>query len=417
MANPLRSLADLPEKEILLEWYRNQNTTGKLLVNNHIHSPYSFSAFNSLQEAFEMAARQKIQVLGLNDFFVADGYDEFWKLALKYSCFPLFNIEFIGLLQEEQKNNIRINDPNNPGRTYFSGKGLDYPFHQSFFKRRAVRKLRKESQNQVKQMIQKTDALLKALNPSLSLTYEDIRKELARELVRERHIAKALRILMHKHYTTQEQQSAFLTELYGGKASKVDPSDNAALENELRGALLKSGGRAFVEENPDAFLPLDKIISIIRDAGGIPCYPVLLDDKNGTYTEFEQDAEKLCKSLQMMNVHCIELIPGRNDNSILEKFVRYFHSQDFIISFGTEHNAPDMIPLTVTARGKKELSADVEAIGVEGACVVAAHQYLRAKGHQGYIYKCGTWAIDRKEEFASLGKAVINYFLVEGKNA
>jgi hypothetical protein len=401
----------MPEKEFLLEWSEQNASSEVLHINNHIHSPYSFSAFSRLQEAFEMAKDEKIQVLGLNDFFVADGYDEFWELALKYRCFPLFNIEFIGLLQEEQKNKIRINDPNNPGRTYFSGKGLDYPFHQSFFKKRSVRKLRKESQKQVKEMIHKTDAIIKSINPSLSLTYEGIRKDLARELVRERHIAKALRILIHTHYATLEQKLVFLTELFGGKAGKADPSDNAALENEIRGALLKSGGRAFVEEDPDAFLALDKIIAIIRDAGGIPCYPVLLDDKNGVCTEYEQDQEKLCRSLQQMNVHCIELIPGRNDKTILENFVRYFHAQGFIISFGTEHNAPDMIPLTITARGATELSPDIKAIGEEGACVIAAHQYLRAKGHQGYIYKCGTWAIDRKEEFAALGKAVIRYFL------
>ena len=39
----------------------------------------------------------------------------------------LFNIEFISLNVEDQKNGIRVNDPSNPGRTYLSGKGLTSP--------------------------------------------------------------------------------------------------------------------------------------------------------------------------------------------------------------------------------------------------------------------------------------------------
>ena len=58
-------------------------------------------------------------------------------------------------------------------------------------------------------------------------------------------------------------------------------SDIPALDNEIRGNLLKSGGKAFVEEDENAFMSLDEVIEIILAAGGIPCYPVLLDDKNG----------------------------------------------------------------------------------------------------------------------------------------
>ena len=94
-------------------------------ANGHIHTPYSFSAFIALETAFKMAVEEKIAVLGINDFYVTDGYDAFHEGCVRNKIFPLFNIEFIGLLKTEQKNGIRINDPNNPGRIYFSGKGLD----------------------------------------------------------------------------------------------------------------------------------------------------------------------------------------------------------------------------------------------------------------------------------------------------
>jgi hypothetical protein len=66
---------------------------------------------------------------GNKRFFVTDGYESFQEEAADKGILPLFNIEFIALLREEQKAGIRINDPNNPGTVLFCGKGLDYPFH------------------------------------------------------------------------------------------------------------------------------------------------------------------------------------------------------------------------------------------------------------------------------------------------
>ena len=130
-------------------------------ANGHIHTPYSFSAFPELETAFKMACDEKIAVLGINDFYVTDGYDAFHNGCLTHNIFPLFNIEFIGLLPEEQKNGIRINDPNNPGRIYFSGKGLDYPFKTGWMQNRQLKSVIKESQNQVKAMIAKLNELIR----------------------------------------------------------------------------------------------------------------------------------------------------------------------------------------------------------------------------------------------------------------
>ena len=49
-----------------------------------------------------------------------------------------------------------------------------------------------------------------------------------------------------------------------------------------------------------------------------------------------------------------------------------------------------MIPLTVTARGSVPLDESLKKIAWEGACVIAAHQYLRADGRQGYVLPDGT---------------------------
>jgi hypothetical protein len=385
-------------------------------ANGHIHTPYSFSAFRALDTAFKMAVTEKIAVLGINDFYVTDGYKAFYDGCLSYKIFPMFNIEFIGLLKEEQKKGIRINDPNNPGRIYFSGKGLDYPFKVGWIQRRQLNSVKRESQNQIKAMISKLNRLISKEKPGEKLTYAAIKREYAHELVRERHIAKALRELALTVSPSPDEQIQFLENLYGGKKSKAGISNSAALENEIRSYLLKSGGAAFVEEDKNSFLELRKIIKIIIKAGGIPCYPVLLDDPNGNCTEFEADAEKLYESLKGLGIECIELIPGRNDFAILKKFVEFFNYKGFIITFGTEHNTPEMIPLTVTTRDSVPLDDAMKKIAWEGVCVIAAHQYLRADGRQGYVLPDGTHSKKQMKELANLGQLVIEYFLNKYEN-
>jgi len=404
-------LEDFPTIEIMTKNLNGISVPPYREANCHIHTPYSFSSFSDMDTIFTMARNEKIALLGINDFYVTDGYDSFLKGSLNNNIFPLFNIEFIGLMKEEQKRGIRINDPNNPGRVYFSGKGLDYPFHTGYMLRKQLKSVIQESQVQIKAMISRLNGLIRPINPALSLSYEIIKNKYAHNLVRERHIAKALRIDAVEHFSTTEDKIGFLEKLYGGRKSKADLSDAASLENEIRSNLLKSGGAAFVEEDEKSFLELQKIIKIIMKAGGIPCYPVLLDDQSGKCTEFESDPEKLHISLKNLGIECIELIPARNDINLLKNFVEFFHTKGFIITFGTEHNTPEMMPLTVSTRGYVPLDESLKKIAWEGACIIAAHQYLRADGRQGYVLPDGTHNVEQKRELAALGKLIIEYYL------
>jgi hypothetical protein len=404
-------LSDFPSYEELIKKMNGSKVPVYREGNGHIHTPYSFSAFENLEAVFSMAKDEGIAVLGINDFFVTDGYDPFYFSCLHNNIFPLFNIEFIGLLKKEQKAGIRINDPNNPGRIYFCGKGLDYPFKPGWQDKRHLNKVIKESQNQVRTMIDKLNNLVEPANPSLIFTYEGIKNKYARELVRERHLAKAVRVMAMKNFSTAEEQVGFIETLCGGKKTRAGLSNPAALENEIRSNLLKAGGAAFVQEDEKSFLNLKKIIRIIVNAGGIPCYPVLLDDPSGKFTEFENDYEKLYSSLSSLGIGCIELIPGRNDLAVLKNFVEFFHKKGFVITFGTEHNTPELIPLTVSSRGSVPLDESLKKIAWEGICVIAAHQYLRAQSRQGYVLDDGTLSLDQKNGLAKLGLMVIEYFL------
>ena len=68
-------LKDYSIKTELLNWYRQNKTDSIREVNAHIHTPYSFSAFRDVEQIFDMAMKEGVSVLGINDFYVTDGYE------------------------------------------------------------------------------------------------------------------------------------------------------------------------------------------------------------------------------------------------------------------------------------------------------------------------------------------------------
>jgi hypothetical protein len=70
-------LAGFPEKEQILSEFESRGEKGVMLVNGHFHTPFSFSAFTEIEQALKMAEEEKVQVLGINDFYTTDGYAEF----------------------------------------------------------------------------------------------------------------------------------------------------------------------------------------------------------------------------------------------------------------------------------------------------------------------------------------------------
>lgn len=403
--------ANFPDKQVLLEKRKGKSDKEVLLVNGHFHTPFSFSAFTEIEQPFKMAEAEGVQVLGINDFYTTDGYPEFTALASKYKIFPLYNIEFMALQRDLQEQGVRVNDPANPGRTYMSGKGLSFPFKIGYPELALLEQVQHESNVQTAEMVEKLNVFLSEINAGFSFSFDALKAKYAKNMLRERHIAKALRIAIDEKFSTPEEKQAFYLRVFSGKELKSKLSDVTGIENEIRGNLLKTGGRAFVPEDPKAFLSLEQVKAVIISAGGIPCYPVLLDDAKGNFTDYEGDFVQLYETLVGKGIYCIELIPGRNTFAVLKEFVTFFRSKKFLITFGTEHNTPQLDPIKVSCSGGVDLDADLERIGYEGACIIAAHQYLVAKGEQGYFGADGVAKTKEYSTFVELGQAVISHFI------
>lgn len=396
-------LEHFPDRATLLESAREELDFPALKVNNHIHSPFSFSAFGSIEQAVRMASDEEVKVLGINDFYVTDAYGEFIEKCRKYRLFPLLNVELIGISKEDQAAGIRVNDPANPGRTYISGKGLAYP---SILPRDQQEKLDgvvKESNIQVAKMIDLLNRWLEFQQAGFSLSVDEIMKEHAMLLLRERHVTKALRLKLEESAEDDDAFYRLLEQVYGGLSSEKKREDIAGIEDELRSRLLKAGAPAFVPEDDKAFMQLDEIIGIIKDAGGIPTYPMLLDGAGGGITEFEKDRGKLLEVLRERGIRSVEMIPLRNRMEVLKSYAEYFYEQGFIVSFGTEHNTTAMLPLTVRAKHSEALDERLVQISFNGAACLAAHQYLCMKEGPGYRQV-------ERSEMEHLGRAVLDHY-------
>ena len=185
--------------------------------------------------------------------------------------------------------------------------------------------------------------------------------------------------------------------------------DFAGIENEIRGNLLKAGGSAFIPESPEAFLDMAMVCRMILESGGIPTYPFLADDSNGNFTAFEAPKEKVIEILRARNICSVEFITPRNSLAVLEEYADYFNKSGFVVTFGSEHNTPVMEPVELFARNSTPLSPLLLEINYQGACIIAAHQYLVATEGIGYVNIDGKPDTDKREYYVTLGKALIEY--------
>ncbi|HLW07061.1 MAG TPA: hypothetical protein VKY45_05810 [Marinilabiliaceae bacterium] len=398
-----------PDKEALFKKADTLQDWTSPKVNAHMHTPYSFSAFENIPQALDMAVAEEVKVVGINDFYTTDGYAEWARECEARKLFPLFNIEFISLNREDQVNNIRVNDPNNPGRTYLSGKGLSFPVQLENPYLQQLIDVRNESNHHVEQMCTILNLVLEEHGANFKLSYPDIEKEMTHGNVRERHLAKALRLKIEEHFSADESKIEFYKKIFGGKKLKSDIIDFAAVENEIRGNLLKAGGGAFIPEDPAAFLDMEAVRQIILQSGGIPTYPFLADDAKGNFTDFEEDKEKVAGLLKERGIASIEFITTRNSVKVLEEYADYFYKNGFVVTFGSEHNTPAMEPIELFARGKTPLSPKLMEINLKGASVTAAHQYLVAKGEKGYVDLKGEPDVNQRDMYEKLGRALIEF--------
>ncbi len=388
-------------------------------VNSHIHIPPNFSAFQSVAQAVNLAAEQNVKVLGVSNYYHYGVYGEFAAAVRAKGIFPLFGLEIICLLNDLVKAGVKINDPGNPGKMYLCGKGITQFDPMNAQASQLIRIIRTNDSHRMAAMVKQIAAVFESRGVATGVTEETVKDMIVRRhgslpqtvYLQERHVAQAFQEALFARVPAEGRIAALNTVL--GAVSKSGPDDAVKIQNDIRSHLMKAGKVGYVEET---FVNFPEAYQLILELGGIPCYPTLADGVSPV-THFEQPVEKLIESLKQRRIYMAEFIPLRNAPAMLSQYVKAMRAAGIVVVGGTEHNTLDLLPIEPACVGNAPVPEDVRELFWEGACVVAAHQFLTLNGQCGFVDAGGkpnpayTNDNQRIKDFARLGAAVIaKYF-------
>lgn len=377
-------------------------------VNTHIHTPFSFSSFDSIDQAVMLAKEECVGVLGINDFDTLDGHELFAEACEKYNVFPIFNIEFATLIEQDWVKGFRWNDIAYPGIMYLCGKALDFPIKPNCDSKNLLATVWKVSQDRIWKIINNINEYMKLLSLDIVLDYQEIRALYAKQAVRERHLAKALYMSFVEKWNDPNLLLKKFCNLFKDDTFTADLADAVLLQNEIRNRLFRPGKAGYIDENYATHVKFFEAKSLILCSGGIPCYPVFLDSSQDA-TEKEKSITALISELQELEIHAVEFISNRVSFDKLKKYVRAFHELGFCVSFGTEHCTLERYSLIPGTLGGRPFDAELEEIAYQGACIYAAHQQLHKQGRPGFVDDAGKRLIhqNRLNDFIRVGDEVI----------
>jgi len=344
-------------------------------VNTHVHTSESFSIFRSPAEAAWKAYRAGLEIFGINDHYTIAGHKEFGEACKILGLKAAFSIEAMAMSEEAKKRGEKYNDPKNPGRIYLCGKGVVRDLKPGSPGDRLLKTMRDALRRRYEKMTEKANSILKEVDPSLNLTFEDVLKLTPRGNVTERHVAQAITEIIKRKFPGEKEQKDFLKRLLGG--FEEDISTEGKFQDLIRNRLLKAGGPAYVEEPPEAFPSLEKLVSLFREYGAIPTYPIL----GNPITEKEADLDSLFDELEGFGIFAVEVIPKRNTEERLIEILDIAKRRGFPVFNGTEHNTKSPQPLL------DDFSKDPRFLPTfkRGAYLILGHQFLSKYAGRGYI--------------------------------
>ena len=386
-------------------------------VNAHIHLPPNFSAFDSIDEVIALASQQNVAVLGTSNYYDYSAYTPFSAKALAAGIFPMFGIELIAKFDDLAAQGVNINDPGVPGKMYFCGKGITEFTAVPEPAKTTLLTVRDGDAELIAGQVEIIAQIFSAHGFDTGLNPETIKAEIAERhgcpaetvFLQERHVAMAFQQALFRLVAAPGDRLAALNTILNATLD-CSADDEVAIQGLLRTHLMKAGKPAYAQ---GSIIDFSEGFAMVLGLGGIPCYPVLIDGAS-PINPYEADPAELTASLQSLDVHCAEFIPLRNDPDILERYVTTMRAAGLVITTGTEHNTLDKIPLTPACRGGASIPESLQPIFYEGACVVAAHQYLSAQGETGYVDEHGKLnpnyanTEERIAAFAELGERVLN---------
>jgi hypothetical protein len=387
-------------------------------VNAHIHLPPNFSAFESVGQAVNLAAQQGMAALGIGNYYDYEVYGDFAQCARQKDIFPLFGTEIICMDDALRDAGIKINDPGNPGKFYFCGKGITRFDRMTPQATRLLDLIRRNDSTRMAQMVEQMERIFTERGLRTDIDENAVVEMIVRRhgsdrntvYLQERHVSQAFQEALFAMVRPEERIQR-LNKILGAETKAKHAEDFVTMQNDIRSHLMKAGKPAFVEET---FVSFDDAHRLILELGGVPCYPTLVDGAS-PIAQFEASPDKLIAEIKGRNIHAVEWITIRNKIDVVRSYAGKMREAGLAVTAGTEHNTLDLIPFDPFCKDGP-MPDDLRALFWEGACVVAGHQFLALHGECGFVDGDGNpnpnyaSADARIKAFAGIGAAVMQRY-------
>ncbi len=353
----------------------------KEVANMHCHTFFSFNAYGYSPTALAwLAKRRGYKLMGIVDFDVLDGVDEFFRACDRLGVRGSAGMETRVYIPEFSTR--EINSPGEPGVYYYMGIG----FSSGAVPEEAAAvaaDLRARAHERNRGLMQRINA---HLDP-VTIDYEaDVLPLSPGDMPTERHMVVSY---VRAAERAVSDPAAFWAEKLDVPHEDIQAilDDPAQFQTLVRAKLMKRGGVGYVPPGPDTFPSIEKVNALTLACGALPCAAWL----NGV-TEGEQAIEELLELLIGKGVAAFNIVPDRNWNfsdpdekaqklQNLYDVVELVQSLDLPINVGTEMNSFGQ--KRMDAFDAPEL-APVRQAFMDGAYFIYGHTALaRARG-MGY---------------------------------
>ncbi|NLX60035.1 MAG: hypothetical protein GXY74_13215 [Phycisphaerae bacterium] len=379
-------------------------------VNLHAHSFYSFNADGySPTHIVWRARREGLRAVGLVDFDVFDGIDEFFRAGELLGIPTVGGMETRAYIPEFATR--EINSPGEPGITYHMVTGVTRSAIDDPEAARFAETLRTSARN-------RNLAVVELVNPHLApvcLDYAaDVLPLSPSGTPTERHLCYAYQKKAEEVFPKMEDRVRFWAGKLGGTPDKMAPvvADGRALQALIRSKTMKSGGVGYQAPTAETFPLMTDMNRFALSIGGIPTMTWLDGTSRG-----EQDIEELLDLQMAAATAALNIIPDRNWNikdpatrttkiANLHRVVELANGRDLPLVVGTELNAPGL--KFVDDFGSEALAPVVDSF-LFGADVLVGHTASVLAGDGGYLDKAVVGRFrttaDRNAHFAQYGRS------------
>lgn len=306
-AQALQKLLSLAERGLIPTEPQSQ------VANMHCHSFFSHNGYGYSPTALAWVAKKRgIGLMGIVDFDVLDGVDEFLEACQSAGIRASAGIETRVRIPEFATQ--EINSPGEPGIGYHMGIG--FTTGQVTEKAtRVLQSLKERAGQRNRGMVRRVNAYL----DPVTIDYEkDVLSLTPCGNPTERHMvaayvqaAEQIAPTLPAYRNTDSPVAAFWAEKLDQDSSQIQDSlaDVPGFHNLVREKLMKHDGVGYVQPDTKAFPTVEEFHELVLACEALPCAAWL----DGT-SEGEQNVEELLDLLIGKGVVALNIIPDRNWN-------------------------------------------------------------------------------------------------------